>query len=120
MVRAETIYSELAGKIGPPVGWQFGMTEAQRSPRLSISAFLLALGAELRPTPSKAVRVRPTKIADKNAQRTFMVRSLAFLFQGGLGDPCIDVVVPTINTILDSKDGGLDVNHARKLIEDLF
>jgi hypothetical protein len=57
-----------------------------------------------------------------NAERTYMVRSLADFLNStsALGDPCFDVVAVTVNSILDAKDDLLDANHARKLAFDLL
>jgi hypothetical protein len=121
MVRARTIHSELAGKVAPPSDWSYAMLDHARNPPPTLSDFLRSLGAELRPlrTSSQSV-IRPTKVGDTNAERTFMVRSLSTFLNSAFGDPLFDVVATTVNTILDAKDDLLDANHARKLAFDLL
>lgn len=123
MVRARTIRAELAGEGGEPDGWSYAAAELTAPPQPTLPDFLRALAAELRPrhAPSNLV-IRPTKVKDKNAERTFMVKSLAtfFNYPGAFGAPSFGVVAATVNTILDAKDDLLDANHARKLADGLF
>jgi hypothetical protein len=126
MVRARTIRAELAEEVGAPDPWSYNAPELWapellRHPHPTVHDFLHALAAERRAMhPSSEFVTRPTKVADKNAERTFMVRALAALFIREFGDASIDVVVTTVNTILDAKDDLLDASHARKLLVGLL
>ena len=120
MVRARTIRAELAGDAPPPDRWLYALRDLERHPHPDIPEFLRGLAAELRPLRMSSRSVlRPTKVGDKNAERTFMVRSLSAFLNSTLGNPKFDVVAVTVNTILDAKDDLLDANHARKLALDL-
>lgn len=84
-----------------------------------VAEFMRALAAELRPSQiSTQAELRPTKVSDRNAERTYMVRSLSHFLKSVLDNPRFDLVANTVNTILDESD--LDANHARKLASDLF
>jgi hypothetical protein len=121
MVRARTIRAELAGEAPPPSPWSYAMRELHRLPPPTLSEFLRALGAELRPIrASSRSAIRPTKVGAGSAERTFMAKSLAAFLNSAFGDPCFDVVATTVNTILDAKDVFLDASHARKLLVGLF
>ena len=121
MVRARTIRAELVGEAERPDPMSYVCAELARPPQPTLPDFLLALAAELRPLrPPAQLAIRPTKVADKNAERTFMVRSLSDFLNTTLGDPSFDVVAVTVNTVLDAKDDLLDANHARKLAVDLL
>ena len=81
---------------------------------------LMSFAAELaNPTRTEARYIRPTKTNDKNAERTFCVRSLASFFLEKTGRPRFDIVAPTVSTVLDLDDGGLSPDHASKLARDI-
>ena len=120
LVRARTITDELAGKASPPNGWLYSAIDKFSHPLPAIPEFLRALAAELRPDDRSKVTVRPTKVSEASAERTYMVRDLSRFLNMALGSPRFDLVASTVNTILNDADARLDASHARKLASDLF
>ena len=119
-VRARTIRQELAGETAPPDPWSYALKDNFRQ-HPALPEFLRALAQELRPlrVPRDTV-IRPTKAADENAARTFMVRSLSVFLQDCFGSPLFGVVATTVNTLIDDASNPLDANHAAKLCRGLF
>lgn len=92
-----------------------------RDPYPTLPEFLESLAAELRPSRvSGALAIRPTRVADHNAERTWLVRWMTVFFQSRFGEPRFDLVAATVNTLLDDPDCRLDASHARKLAPDLL
>lgn len=120
MLRARTIRAEVAGDAEPPRPGSYAGQEHYRLPPPTPADFVLALAAELRPsrTPPQAF-IRPTKVGDKNAERTFMVRALWHFLNSAFGNPSVEVVAVTVNTILDASDDLLDADYVRKLVFNL-
>lgn len=121
MVRSRSIKREIIDKSATPDPWSYALRADDHGAYPILSDFVRALGAELRPSgvPRNA-RIRPTKVLDRNVERTFMVRSLSVFLHGAFGNPRVDLVTPTVNTVLDERTNPLDENHARKLLTGLF
>lgn len=83
-----------------------------------IQSLLRELARRFR-SPDKVWRseVRPTKRGAKDAERTFLVRSVVYFFRSRVGAPHWDWVAQSVTAMTDSE--GIDAGHAQKLAHDV-